>query len=97
MYYEYEFIIEKEMYGSKHITYLALVSKLSLNVDLDTILNTNVDDDVLFTFRLAMRLFSTSHFFNKRDQSFDSSSIFNSIIELRFKLTVSQFIKWWLF
>lgn len=35
------------MYGSKHITYLALVSKLSLNVDLDTILNnTNLVDDV---------------------------------------------------
>ena len=89
-------LIDKNENVDNYVPKRAFVTKLSLNVDLDVILNTNLVDDVLFTFRLAMRLFSTSHFFNKRDQSFDSS--FNSIIELRFKLTVSQFgTAFWLF
>ena len=54
------------------------MTKLSLNVDLDVILNTNlVDDDFVVTVCLAIRLL-VSFFFMIRDQS--DSSLFNSII-----------------
>ena len=73
-------LIDKNENVDNYVPKRALVTKLSLNVDLDMILNTNfVDDDFVVTVCLAMRLL-LSFFFMRRDQS--DSSIFNSIIIL---------------